>query len=143
MLCLLGFVLLRMNYLWVQCSHYFPSVLFPCSHPIISCFCVHILGSLQHMFRVGFPPHVCTCSSPVYGTTLPTTAGSEPLYRSSFTARRKQYSLCLCVVVMTKQWWWLFCDAKRDDELQMKEMVKVKESSQNTSWRGAGGLYDV
>ena len=25
---------------------------------------------------------------------------------------------------------------KRDDELQMKEMVKVKENSQNASWRG-------
>lgn len=31
----------------------------------------------------------------------------------------------------------------RDDELQMREMVKVEENSQSTPWWGAGGLYDV
>lgn len=32
---------------------------------------------------------------------------------------------------------------KRVDELQMGEMVKVKENSQSASWRGVGGLHDV
>lgn len=116
------------------------------SHPLISCVLVwrnHILGSSRPVFRVGLPPHVCTCSTPVKGTALPTTAGSKPLYCSPFTARRKQYSLCLCrcndkaAVMVAVLWRW----ETGDDELQMWEMVKVEENSLSASWWGAGGLY--
>lgn len=124
-----------------QCLHFH-------SHPLISyvlVWCNHILGSSRPVFRVGLPPHVFTCSTPVKGTALPTTAGSKPLYCSPFTARRKQYSLCLCrcndkaSVMVAVLWRW----ETGDDELQMWEMVKVDENSQSASWWGAGGLYDV
>lgn len=58
--------------------------------------CNHILGSLQLVFRVGLPPHVCTCSTSASSSTLPTAAISRPLCCSPLNARRKQCSLCLC-----------------------------------------------
>lgn len=93
--------------------------------------------------------HVGTCYTPV-GQTLPTTLGSESLCCPPFTARHKQCTSCLCrcndkaaALVLVVLWCW----KGGDDELQMWEMVKVKENSQSASRRGrkggAGGLYDV
>lgn len=80
----------------------------------------------------------------LHATTLPTTAGNKLLYPSPFTGRHQQYSLCLhhcnnkaeVVVVVVVLWFW---EREWDNELQIGEMVKVKENSQG----GAEGLFGV
>ena len=89
----------------------------------------------------GLPPHVCTCRTQLYLQLH--LAGSHCV--APHSASDRDNAARVCVVVMTKQRPVLASPRKeeRDDELQIWEMVKVKENSQGASWRGAGGLYDV
>lgn len=73
--------------------------------------CDYILGSSQHVFRVGFPPHVCTCRTHLY---LQLQAASHCI--ALYSLPDANNTACVCVVVMTKQWWWWWwrCDAEKE-----------------------------
>lgn len=89
----------------------------------------------------GFPPHVCTCSTPVNDTAFPTTAGSRQLYSSPFTARHKQYSLCLCrcndkaVAMVAALWCW-------ETEMMNCKCERWSKSGRIPRAHHGGGLED-
>lgn len=108
-----GFFVFRIYLLGMQCSHQFPWM-FSFSHSynfmfFVCGWCNYILGSSRPVFRVGFPPHVCTCRVQLY---LQLQAVSHCIAPHSLLDANN--TACVCVVVMTKLWWWWFCDAEKE-----------------------------
>lgn len=108
-----GYFVFRIYLLGMQCSHQFPWM-FSFSHSynfmfFVCGWCNYILGSSRLVFRVGFPPHVCTCRVQLY---LQLQAVSHCIAPHSLLDANN--TACVCVVVMTKLWWWWFCDAEKE-----------------------------